>query len=173
MPPSGTWRCVDLALTDVSEERNAFIFRVGKSASEEPARVSVCSHLFTLVPRSRIFVPWRWRQYVPPKRRFTQDLHGATSQKTTFFIVTAVKTSNLTQNHIMAITPRILLWYYTMNWSRDSSVGIATSYGLDDRGVGVRVPVGARIFSSPQHPDRLWGPLNLLYNGHQERFPWG
>jgi hypothetical protein len=28
--------------------------------------------------------------------RFTHDLHGATSQKTTFFIVTAVKTSNLT-----------------------------------------------------------------------------
>jgi hypothetical protein len=31
------------------------------------------------------------------KRRFTQDLHGATSQKTPFFIVTAVKTSNLTK----------------------------------------------------------------------------
>jgi hypothetical protein len=31
-----------------------------------------------------------------PKRRFTQDLHGATSQKRAFFIVTAVKTSNLT-----------------------------------------------------------------------------
>jgi hypothetical protein len=29
------------------------------------------------------------------KRSFTQDLHGATSQKTAFFIVTAVKTSNL------------------------------------------------------------------------------
>jgi hypothetical protein len=29
--------------------------------------------------------------------------------------------------------------------SRDSSVGIATSYELDDRGVGVRVPVGSRI----------------------------
>jgi hypothetical protein len=27
--------------------------------------------------------------------------------------------------------------------SRDSSVGIATGYGLDDRGVGVRVPVGS------------------------------
>jgi hypothetical protein len=26
--------------------------------------------------------------------------------------------------------------------SRDSVVGIAASYGLDDRGVGVRVPVG-------------------------------
>jgi hypothetical protein len=30
--------------------------------------------------------------------------------------------------------------------SRDSVVGIATGYGLDDRGVGIRVPVGARIF---------------------------
>jgi hypothetical protein len=26
--------------------------------------------------------------------------------------------------------------------SRDSVVGIATGYGLDDRGVGVRIPVG-------------------------------
>jgi hypothetical protein len=31
--------------------------------------------------------------------------------------------------------------------SRDSVVGIATDYGLDDRGVGVRVPIGSRIFS--------------------------
>jgi hypothetical protein len=33
---------------------------------------------------------------IPPKRRFTQDIPGATSQKTTFFIATAVKTSNFT-----------------------------------------------------------------------------
>jgi hypothetical protein len=26
--------------------------------------------------------------------------------------------------------------------SRDSVVGVATGYGLDDRGVGIRVPVG-------------------------------
>jgi hypothetical protein len=39
---------------------------------------------------------------------------------------------------------------------RDSVTGIATGYGLDDRGVGVRVPVGSRIFSSPSRPDRLW-----------------
>jgi hypothetical protein len=50
-----------------------------------------------LVLRSRIFLPWRWRRYVPPKRRFNPlDLHSAASQKTAFFIVTAVKTSNLT-----------------------------------------------------------------------------
>jgi hypothetical protein len=33
---------------------------------------------------------------VPPKRRFLQELHGVTAQKTPFFVVTAVKTLNLT-----------------------------------------------------------------------------
>jgi hypothetical protein len=32
---------------------------------------------------------------------------------------------------------------------RDSAVGIATGYGLDDLGVGVPVPVGSRILTSP------------------------
>jgi hypothetical protein len=31
-------------------------------------------------------------------------------------------------------------------WGRDSVVGIATGYGLVDRGVVVRVPIGSRIF---------------------------
>jgi hypothetical protein len=40
--------------------------------------------------------------------------------------------------------------------ARDISLGgIATGYGLDDRVVGVRVPVGSRIFSSQCCPDRL------------------
>jgi hypothetical protein len=46
--------------------------------------------------------------------------------------------------------------------SRDSVGGIAAGYGLDDRRVGVRVPVGSRIFSSPRRPDRVWGPSSLL-----------
>jgi hypothetical protein len=41
-------------------------------------------------------------------------------------------------------------------------VGIATGYGLDDQGVGIRVPVGSKIFTSPYRTDRLWGPPNLL-----------
>jgi hypothetical protein len=61
-----------------------------------PTGCSVCTHLPTLVLRSQILLPWRWRRYFPPKRRSIQDLHSATSQKTTFFIVTAVKASNLT-----------------------------------------------------------------------------
>jgi hypothetical protein len=33
------------------------------------------------------FLPWRWRQYIPQKRRFTEDLHDATTQKTVFFFI--------------------------------------------------------------------------------------
>jgi hypothetical protein len=49
------------------------------------------------------------------KCRFLQELHGVTSEKTPFFIVTAVKTSNLTR-----------LWLYSVpsQWSRDRSLGI-------------------------------------------------
>jgi hypothetical protein len=56
--------------------------------------------------------------------------------------------------------------------SRDSVVGIATGYGLDDGGVVVRVPVGSRIFSSPRCPNQLWGPPNLS-NGYRGLFPRG
>jgi hypothetical protein len=35
---------------------------------------------------------------------------------------------------------------------RDSVVGIASGYGLDDRGVGVRVPVESRIFFTSSRP---------------------
>jgi hypothetical protein len=54
-----------------------------------------------------------------------------------------------------------LLISYTTD---DIIVGKATGYRLDDWGVGVRVPVGSRIFS-PHRPDQVWGPPNLLSNG--------
>jgi hypothetical protein len=41
--------------------------------------------------------------------------------------------------------------------------------GLDDKGVGVRVPVGAIIFIFPC-PDRMWGPPSLLSGGCRGSF---
>jgi hypothetical protein len=61
--------------------------------------------------------------------------------------------------------------YTTM--SRDSAVGIATGYGLDDQGVGVLAPAGAKIFSSPFRPNRFCGPPSLLSNGYRGLLPWG
>jgi hypothetical protein len=56
---------------------------------------------------------------------------------------------------------------------RDSAFGIATGYGLDGRVVGVRVPVGARLYSFPRRRDRFWGPPSLLLNGYLGHFPRG
>jgi hypothetical protein len=55
--------------------------------------------------------------------------------------------------------------------SRDSAVGMATGYGLDDGGVRVPVPVESGIFSSPCRPDPFCGPPSLLTNGYRGLFP--
>jgi hypothetical protein len=45
MPSSGMWGHVVLVWIDVSEDYIASIFRVEKSASEEPAWAGGCSHI--------------------------------------------------------------------------------------------------------------------------------
>jgi hypothetical protein len=62
---------------------------------------------------------------------------------------------------------------FSITFDLDSSVGIATGYGLDDRGVGVRVPVESRSFSSPLCPDQFEGPSSLPPNGYGGLFPRG
>ena len=56
---------------------------------------------------------------------------------------------------------------YIVVWIRDSSVGIATRYGLEGPGIESR---WGEIFHT--YPDRQWGPLSLLYNGYRV-FPGG
>ena len=55
-----------------------------------------------------------------------------------------------------------------MGVGRDSSVGIATRYGLDVPGIESRW--GAGFFRTG--PDRPWGPPSFLYSGYRD-FPRG
>jgi hypothetical protein len=59
----------------------------------------------------------------------------------------------------------IFCLYESPSGSRDSSVGIATGYGLDDRRVWIPFPLGPRSFFSPRRPHRFWGLPSLLSNG--------
>jgi hypothetical protein len=45
-----------------------------------------------------------------------------------------------------------------------SAVGIATGNWLNGGGVGIRVPVESRMFTSRYRQDWLWSPPNLLFN---------
>jgi hypothetical protein len=56
----------------------------------------------------------------------------------------------------------------TTHLGRDSSVGIATRYGLE--GPGIESRCGREIFRT--RPDRPLGPPSLLYNGYRV-FPGG
>jgi hypothetical protein len=52
-------------------------------------------------------------------------------------------------------------------YSEVSSVGIATGYGLDDRGFRVPVPVVSKILSPTRLPDPLQGLSSRLSNGYR------
>jgi hypothetical protein len=55
--------------------------------------------------------------------------------------------------------------------SRGNAVGAATVYGMDDRGVGIRIPEGSGILTPPYFPDRPRGPLSFLSNGYRDLSP--
>jgi hypothetical protein len=57
--------------------------------------------------------------------------------------------------------------------SRESSVGIALGFGLDDRDSGVRFPAGTGNFYLHHRVQNGSGPPNLLSNWYQGLFPWG
>jgi hypothetical protein len=66
--------------------------------------------------------------------------------------------------------PRLIICHSHIVRGRGSPVEIGTGYGLDGRG---SIPSCARLFSSPQHPNRLWGLSSSLSNGYRWLFLQG
>jgi hypothetical protein len=78
-----------------------------------------------------------WTDVSEKERRFTQKLHGATSLNTAFFIVTAVKTSNLT----------VFLHMEALSTTRDST----KIYPEDGGDIFLRNVDSHKIYTAP-HP---------------------
>jgi hypothetical protein len=108
MLSSGIWRRVARVRTDESEERGAPIMRVTRigELGTKLAATSVRRLLVTasVVPSSPILVILMMEALSSSETRLIQEPHGVTYQKTAFFIVTAVKTSNLTKIRRLADT---------------------------------------------------------------------
>jgi hypothetical protein len=117
MPSSVVLRRVALVRTDVSEERTASIIRMKRIG--ELWTLSVTSNRRTLWRNTSInyssspILITLTMAAIPPKRRFLQKPRGVTFQKTAFFIVTIVTTSNVAYFNIFSRLrlrlPRILL----------------------------------------------------------------
>lgn len=56
---------------------------------------------------------------------------------------------------------------------RGRAVGIATGYGLQERGGRVRDPSGSRTIISPYRPDLFWVHSASSPMGIGDSFPWG
>ena len=91
-------------------------------------------------------------------------LHNATN--ITSRIAETIFKIDRTEKHVTTLY--IASWYRTSAASRDSSVGIATRYGLD--GQGIESWWGGEIFRT--RPDRPCRPPSLLYKGYRV-FPGG
>jgi hypothetical protein len=96
MVSSGMLHRVALVRTYVSEELSASIIRMTRIGELGTLAVTGNRRALRKIQSDRFLSLWWRRLYVPPKHRFLQEPHAVTSEKTPFFIVTAVKTSNFT-----------------------------------------------------------------------------
>jgi hypothetical protein len=100
MQSSGMLRHVPPVRTDVSKELSASIIRVTRF-NELGTMLAITSNRHTrrigeLGTLVLVVTSHADDGDVPQERQFLQGPHGVTSQKTAFFIVTALRTSNLT-----------------------------------------------------------------------------
>jgi hypothetical protein len=129
MVSSGKLRRVTLVRTNVSEELSSSFIRVTRigelgttlaaTSNRRTLRRNTKGSVRRLLVKLVLFLfqrfwsPWWRRLYDPPKRRSLLQPHSVTSQKTPFFIVTDVNTSNLTS---LKLFKSFLHPTYRPNW---------------------------------------------------------
>jgi hypothetical protein len=114
IPSSGLLRRATLVRTDISEELSASIIRVTR----------ICELWITLAVTSN-----RCTLRRKTKCRFLQKPHGVISRKTAFFILTAVKTSDLTSTYCFTrhwSTLHAALWSTLLHFPLTNTVWTAS-----------------------------------------------
>jgi hypothetical protein len=97
---------------------------------------------------------WRWGRFSP-----STSVSPANLYPTKFSILTITR-----DRYNRPVNGRPAVWTkFGLHLSPCELKKLATSYGLEDSGVGVQIPLGSRIFFSPRRPGRLWGPPNLQW----------
>jgi hypothetical protein len=127
-------------------------------------------------------LPWRWRRRDPPKSRVTfNGLYGVIYQTKKVRVCFTFKIKDDVPSRNTFWTSAIREYSETSQTGlavlmQFISVSIATGYGLHDRGVGVRVPVGSDKLNKcrllRQHPCQGLGVRNVRLNTilHNETF---
>jgi hypothetical protein len=134
----------------------------------------VCSYVSVTFCIIQILTAYTTRSNIMPSSTYpvlesmvNQQFHPYTSFPANIalppeFAFHSVFCPNILLTSIPDIDQRILvvfIWLSTnFRWRLIAAVGIATGYGLDDRGVGVRVPVRSGLFTFPCRPYGFWGP---------------
>jgi hypothetical protein len=147
-------------------------------SSRRDEKVRLCNRNIRL-GKANYAVTIQWGSPLRDKPTLTELIKNFLAIYETFKLITAftrgrtLSQINPDHNSSFISLKSVSILSSHLRWSQESVVGIATGYGLDDTGVGVRVRGGSRIFSSPNRPDRLSGPPNLLSNEYRGLIPRG
>jgi hypothetical protein len=136
---------------------------------KHPARVHLLSATFRRIYRKWFIQGNEWLFH--RRKYFFVKLHWHMNRWSSIF--NRAQDRPPSRSKAYCFPHKLYTLYHSYRVSRDSVGGIATGYRLDDWGVGVRVLVGSRFFSSHHHPDQIWRPSNLLSNGYRGLFPGG
>jgi hypothetical protein len=151
------------------------------SPSWESSSCTAALEFPNILRKERVHV--RVRRCLPLSQSWAKSIQSTTPShflRYNYILQSGWGVKLLTNLHLVQRPRMVQLYFHSLIQLHDMIFNllikhrdIATSYGLENRGTGVPVPVGSNIFTSPYHPNRLWGPPNLLCNDNGGSCPPG